>query len=71
MISSILCTKYRTLVPVAETAITQLSFSQLFPFPLNSKIQILLKVLLWIICVVSPNISNQLIDFLHLNAFPF
>ena len=63
MISSILCTKYRTLVPVAETAITQLSFSQLFPFPLNSKIQILLilKVLLWIICVVFPNISNQFI----------
>ena len=74
MISSILCTKYRTLVPVAETAKTRLFFSQLFPFSkTNSKIHGLLKIYiiqLWIICVVSLNISKSKFSISFI-AFPF
>ena len=52
MISSILCTKYCTLVPVAETAKTQLSFFSIVSFYTEFN-DISLIVQLWIICVVS------------------
>ena len=63
MISSILCTKYCTLVPVAETAKTQFSFFSIVSFYTEYK-DILLTVQLWIICVVSlKTYPSNLIPF--------
>ena len=66
MISSILCTKYCTLVPVAETAKTQLSFFSIVSFYTEFK-DISLIVQLWIICVVS--LKTYPSNLIPLNAF--